>query len=102
MKRRLGFSLIEMLLGLTVMVALTTATVAFVRQPRTKILNEACNLSRSELQLRVDEYQRTNGRLPSINLRELNGRTTPVSVCPLDGQAYQLDTATGMIRVHSH
>lgn len=102
MKPRNAFSILELLLALTVMVVLVTTTVAFVSQPRAKISKQACRLGLSELQLRVDEYKRINGRLPSTNLRELITRTSPLPVCPFDGQPYQLDRATGLVTVHVH
>ena len=102
MKTRSAFSILELLLALTVMVVLVTATVVFVNQPRARISNQSCRLGLSELQLRVDEYQRINGRLPSTNLRELVSRTSPLPVCPVDGQPYQLDRTTGLVTVHVH
>ena len=102
MKFRNGFSLIEIVLALAILVVVTTATIAYVSQPRARISDQACQLGQSGLQLRVDEYLRINGRLPSTNLRELVTGTSPLPVCPVDGQAYQLDRSTGLVRVHSH
>jgi prepilin-type N-terminal cleavage/methylation domain-containing protein len=102
MQANRGFSLVEVVLALTIAVVLTTATIAFVKYPRDRISHQACLLGRNQLQLRVDEYLRTQGRLPSVNLRELETRTSPLPVCPVDGQAYRLDRATGMIQTHSH
>ncbi len=102
MKFRNAFSLIEMIVALAIVVVLTTATIAFVTQPRARISDQACQLGKSELQLRVDEYLRINGRLPSTNLRELVTRSSPLPVCPVDGQPYQLDRTTGLVRTHMH
>ena len=102
MTLRKGFSLIEIIVALAIAVVLTTATIAYVQQPRARISDQACQLSKSQLQLRVDEYLRINGRWPSANLRELITGASPLPVCPVDGQAYQLDRTTGLVRVHSH
>jgi prepilin-type N-terminal cleavage/methylation domain-containing protein len=102
MKLRNAFSIIEMIVALVIMVILTTATIAYVRQPRARVSDQACQLGKSELQLRVDEYLRINGRLPSANLRELVTRSSPLPVCPVNGQPYQLDQATGILRAHVH
>lgn len=102
MNRRKAFSLVEILLAVAVMVAVTTVTIKYVMQPRDRISNNACQLGRSELQLRVDEYFRTNGRFPSTNLRELATGTSPLPICPVDGQAFQLDVRTGLVGTHVH
>ncbi len=102
MKLRNAFSIIEMIVALVIVVVLTTATIAYVRQPRARISDQACQLGKSALQLRIDEYQRINGRLPSANLRELVSRSSPLPVCPVTGQPYQLDATSGLIRAHVH
>ncbi len=102
MKLRDAFSILEMIVALVIVVVLTTATIAYVRQPRARISDQSCQLGKSELQLRVDEYLRINGRLPSVNLRELVTRTSPLPICPVDGQPYQLDRTTGLVRAHVH
>lgn len=102
MKLRYAFSILEIIVALAIVVVLTTATIAFVTQPRARISDQACQLGKSELQLRVDEYSRINGRLPSANLRELATRSSPLPVCPVDSQPYQLDRATGLIQAHVH
>jgi type II secretory pathway pseudopilin PulG len=98
---RTAFSLIEMLLALTVMVTLSVAIVAFVRLPRSKAIGQACELNRSQLQLLADEYERINGRWPSSNLRELSTRQYTVPSCPVDGRPYSIDR-NGMVQSHGH
>jgi prepilin-type N-terminal cleavage/methylation domain-containing protein len=99
---RHAFSLIEMLLALTVMVAMTTAIAAYVCYPQNSIKGQACSLTQSEVQLRVEEYFRAQGRWPSSDLRELGNVGWTVPRCPIDGQPYRLDPTSGDVITHIH
>jgi competence protein ComGC len=98
---RPAFTLIEMLLALTVMVTLSVAVIAFVRLPRSKASGQACELNRCQLQLFAEEYNRINGRWPSTNLRELGTSSYSVPTCPVDGRPYSLDR-NGYVQSHNH
>ncbi len=100
--RRSAFSLLELLLALTIGAVLIAVSIRYITWPRSRVAVQACQLRTNELQLRAEEFARTTGRFPSPNLRELDSRTTPLPLCPVDGQRYQFSAATQKIIPHSH
>ncbi len=100
--RRDAFSLIEVLLSITIAVAATTAIISFVWAPRERIAARSCELRQAELQLRAEEYFRSRGQWPSSSLRELQSARTRFRFVPIDGMPYQFNRSTQQVESHGH
>ena len=104
-KTRFAMTLVEIVLVSVLLTAIAVAILAFTRQPGERVKSNACDLELGRLQVLVEQYRLDYGRLPSSNLNELllpryNGG--PLPICPVDGQAYQLNAQTGQIVPHAH
>jgi general secretion pathway protein G len=104
-RRRPGFSLLEAILAITVMVAVGSISIYYLRRPNQQARQAACNMCREQIQGAVERFQVSNGRMPRTDLSDLRAdpRLMPsgLPVCP-DDRPYLLDPRSGQVLPHTH
>jgi general secretion pathway protein G len=104
--QRPAFSLIEVLLAVTLM-----GIVAAVVMPRltshskdTRI--NACHVYRGNIEIQAELWFRNRGKWPAANLRNIGttARYFPdgLPTCPVDGSRYTVDPNSGRVIGHDH
>ncbi|WP_047812215.1 competence type IV pilus major pilin ComGC [Rhodopirellula islandica] len=93
-QRRSAFSMLEIIVALTIATMFAMTGLAFVQTHGETAKSRACEGNRSTLQRDVELYEHETGRLPGRTLRELadedySGVNLPT--CPASGNAYGLD-----------
>ncbi|MFG0267695.1 MAG: competence type IV pilus major pilin ComGC [Rhodopirellula sp. JB055] len=101
--RRFGFSILEIIVALTIATMFAMTGLAFVQTHGETAKSRACEANRSMLQRDVELYESETGRLPSRTLRELadedySGVNLPT--CPVSGAAYGLDQGDVICPTH--
>ncbi|TWT66298.1 hypothetical protein Pla123a_46920 [Posidoniimonas polymericola] len=105
-RTRRGLSLIEMLAVVAVVGILSVLLIPRVSEHSSRGKTVACDLNRGEIELQVQLWRRASGSFPAANLSDIGALTSyfpdGLPVCPVDGSAYTIDTATGRVLGHSH
>lgn len=101
--RRRAFSILEIIVALTIASMFAMTGLAFVRTHGETAKSRACEGTRCMLQRDVELYENENGRLPGRTLRELadqdyTGSNLPS--CPTSGNAYGLDRGEVICPTH--
>ncbi|ELP32401.1 competence type IV pilus major pilin ComGC [Rhodopirellula baltica] len=103
LSRRGAFSILEIIVALTIATMFAMTGLAFVQTHGETAKARACEGTRSMLQRDVELYEHENGRSPGRTLRELADEDyTGVSLptCPTSGNAYGLDNGDVVCPTH--
>ena len=104
--RQAGFSLLELLAVVAILGILAVAIV-----PRAADSNGAadiagCQVNKGDIEIQVELWRHNTGAMPDASLAnigaELNYFPAGLPVCPVDGTAYTIDPATGLVVGHTH
>ncbi len=105
LKLRRALTLIEVIMAMALLTVIATSVLYFSRQPGEQVKLHTCELHARRLQVVAQQYRMDYGQWPSSSLTELSaarylGESLPS--CPVDGQVYRLNQATGEIISHVH
>lgn len=105
-QRRVGFSLLELMAVLAIL-----GIVAAVIFPRIAGSDDAANVAgclvfKGDIEIQAELWMHNTGSWPAGNLSDIEADTIyfpeGLPACPVDGAAYTIDTATGLVIGHSH
>ncbi|MEM9187400.1 MAG: prepilin-type N-terminal cleavage/methylation domain-containing protein [Planctomycetota bacterium] len=101
-----GFTLMELLAVLAIIGIIATLTVPRVTTHIPVGEAAACHTNKAEIEVQAQLWKRVNGSFPSATLNsignDLDYFPEGVPTCPVDGTAYTIDTATGLVVGHNH
>ena len=103
--RRFGMSLIEVILATAIAAGLAVILLRYLSAPSDRVLFQASELQRRELDILIVDYEVRHGHLPSRDLRELAATGAierQLLQCPVDNLPFELDPRTGRVRPHAH
>lgn len=102
---RVGLTLVEIILAMTILTVVFVAVTAYVRQPAERVKTEACNLRIEQLELISAQYFAEHGTWPSADMRELAGPRylgESLPLCPVDQRPFQWDPISRTVVAHNH
>ncbi|MEM1304036.1 MAG: prepilin-type N-terminal cleavage/methylation domain-containing protein [Planctomycetota bacterium] len=103
---RLGFSLMELMASVTIIGVLAAIGIARMVTPITNANVNACHAHKGEIELQAQLWRRNKGSFPAANLGDIaiDAAYFPegLPTCPVDGTAYTIDAATGLVVGHTH
>ena len=103
-RRRQGFSLIELILVVTIIGILATLIMVRISSSQDMAKEKSCSHNRSEINSAIERFALTTGAFPS----SLNDLDVPdyfpgsIPVCPITGAAYALNTTINRVEGHSN
>ena len=100
-----GVTLLEVILATIILTVVATTILQFSRQPGDQVKQHVCDLNIERLQLVAQQYRVDYGQFPSSAMTELVGVRylgEALPLCPVDGQLYRLNPATGKVAQHGH
>jgi general secretion pathway protein G len=104
--RRRGFSLIEMLIVVTLVGILAAIVVSRTSQPTDAAKENSCAVNRGNIEIQAQLWLRNNGSWPAADLSDIGADTDyfpdGLPTCPVDGSAYVFDSATQRVTGHNH
>jgi general secretion pathway protein G len=103
---RRGLSLMELTAVVAILGVLAMLIVPRLAGHQQGAKKAACYATQGEIELQVQLWRRNTGSLPTANLSNIGADAayfpTGVSVCPVDGSTYTIDTTTGLVIGHTH
>ena len=105
-KRLRGFSLLEMLAVITILGILAALIIPRMGNDAKAAKSQGCNVNRGNIETQVQLWFRNKSAWPQTNLSDIGANTAyfpdGLPRCPVDGSAYQLNSATNQVTGHNH
>ena len=103
---RRAFSLIELLLVVTIMGILVGIAVTRFAEPGDAAKRNACMVNKHNIEVQSQLWFRNQGSWPAANLSDIGADTAffpdGLPTCPRDGSAYTFDSTTQQVSGHNH
>ncbi len=104
--QRTAFSLLELMAVIAILGAVAAVIVSRVAGNTDTADIAACYVYKGDIEIHAELWNHNTGSWPAANLAtigaDLNYFPEGLPVCPVDGTAYTIDTATGLVIGHSH
>lgn len=105
-RQRTGLSLMELLASVTIVAVIAAACVARFAAPNDNAKAAACDVNIGDIELQVQLWRRATGSYPAVNLGTIGANADyfpeGLPTCPVDGNPYTIDAATGRVVGHTH
>jgi prepilin-type N-terminal cleavage/methylation domain-containing protein len=103
---RAAFTLLELLAVLTLVGLLAAIALVNFRPVSAAAKKQACYVTKGEIELQAGLWHRNHGAWPQANLADIGADAAyfpeGLPVCPVDGTAYTIDSATHRVVGHTH
>lgn len=103
---RKGFSLLEMLVVITILGVLAALVIPRLTGHATSAKTTGCRAHKAMIEVQAQLWRRHQGAWPAANLGNIGADSQyfpdGLPTCPVDGSAYQIDAATGKVVGHAH
>ena len=104
--QRLAFSLLELAAVTVILGILATIILVRVSEPSDTAKISANNVYKGDIEIQVELWLHNTGSMPASNLAtigaDINYFPAGLPTCPVDGGAYTIDPATGLVVGHNH
>ncbi|MEM9825972.1 MAG: hypothetical protein AAF958_05260 [Planctomycetota bacterium] len=100
---RVGMTLLEIILALTISAVVAVITLSALRRPTESATEGACTANRAMIQIAVDRFHHDQERYPQISTTELTTEgywTGDLPSCPTRQQQYFLRSGTVVCPLH--
>ena len=101
-----GFTLLELIGTVAIVAGIAALLLSRFAAPTTAAKKNACAINKGNIELQARLWYRSRGVWPAANLADIGSHPgyfpQAVPVCPVDGTAYTIDTATGRVVGHTH
>lgn len=103
MRRRRGFSLLELLAVVTILGVLAVIILPRISISGWNAKGKVCNQYTSDINAAIERYYFDNGTFPA-QLTDLQGTYYPEAIppCPATGAAYTIDPVSHSVTPHVH
>lgn len=106
MKRRLAITLLEVLLAVSIIAVLAVVIIPRIQSTGAIAKFQSCTVNREVIEIQAALWKRSNGSWPSSDLsdieRDISFFPDGLPKCPVDGESYKIDSATGRVLGHTH
>lgn len=103
---RLAFSLLELMAVVAIVGIVTTLIVTRMVGSNESADIASCYVFKGDIEVQAEVWNHNTGSWPAGNLADIGGDLNyfpeGLPICPVDGTAYTIDTATGLVIGHSH
>ena len=103
---RYGISLLELLAAVTIIAVIAAAVIPRLGTGGSVAKSEACCVNQEVIQIQSMMWRRERGNWPAADLGDIGNDTDffpeGLPTCPVDGSAYNIDSATGKVVAHLH
>ncbi len=104
--QRRGLSLLELLAVVTILAVLAAIVVKSFSGADTVARREACYVNKGDIEIQARLWFRDNRSWPANNLIDIGADPQyfpgSLPICPVDGSAYVLGSATHLVIGHTH
>jgi prepilin-type N-terminal cleavage/methylation domain-containing protein len=104
--RRAGLSLLELVAAITILGILASLVLPRFGASTARAKREMCHTNKLNIEVQTQLWFRSQNAWPSADLSDVGAdpRFFPeaIPVCPVDGSAYTIDSATGRVVGHEH
>ena len=101
-----GLSLLELVATLAIVGLLAAIALATFRNTSDTTRKRACYVTKGEIEVQVQLWNRNHGSYPATNLSNIGADITyfpaGLPVCPVDGSTYAIDPTTKRVVGHAH
>jgi prepilin-type N-terminal cleavage/methylation domain-containing protein len=101
-----GHSLLELIAVVAMIGILAAIIVTHVTSENDSSKINACQTYKGNIEIQAELWIHNQGSLPLANLSDIGAVTAyfpeGLPTCPVDGTAYTIDTATGLVVGHNH
>lgn len=105
MRRRRGFSLLELLAVVTILGIIAAIILPRVATTNTVAKENTCYHNRGQINSLVEQYYMNEGSWPANNLSDIGSNVNyfpqGIPPCPVSGAAYRLDPSTHRVLGHT-
>lgn len=101
-----GFSLLELVAVIAILGAVAAVIVSRVAGNNETADIAACYVFKGDTEIQAELWNHNSGSWPAANLATIGADLSyfpeGLPTCPVDGTAYTIDTATGLVVGHNH
>jgi len=101
-----AFSLVELVAVVAMLGVLATIIIRRVEEHHDTGKSAACHVYQGDIEIQVELWRHNTGTVPASNLATIGADIAyfpgGLPTCPVDGSAYSIDSATGLVVGHNH
>ncbi len=103
---KVGFSLLELIAAIAILGIVAAVIVSRVVGSNDAADIAACYVFKGDIEIQAEVWNHNTGTWPAANLAIIGANLyyfpEGLPICPVDGTAYTIDTATGRVIGHNH